>query len=72
MGHLIGSYWDSFCFCCQKNTYHPEGFCSICGWDDISQDFMSEERHKNCENMDDVMQRVVTRDNHIRVSSKRK
>ena len=58
-GLALGGYWNDFCFCCQKQTYQPEGFCSVCGWDDSVQEFMTEERYN--ETIGDVADRVYAR-----------
>jgi len=55
----LGGYWDSFCFPCQKQTYQPEGFCSVCGWDDIEQEYMTEGKYN--ETISEVADRVYSR-----------
>ena len=68
----LGGYWNDHCLVCQKQTYQPEGFCSICGWDDSVQEYMTEERYKNCETLDNVVERVNARYNHNRISPKKR
>lgn len=67
----LGGYWDEFCIVCQKHTYQPEGFCSVCGWDDRAQDYMTEERYNNCESFADVVDRVCDRNEFMGRDSKK-
>lgn len=70
----LGGYWDEFCFVCQTNTYQPEGFCSVCGWSDSIQDYMTEKEYKahGTETLDIVLDRVYRRGCGNRISTKKR
>ena len=62
-GLALGGYWNDFCFVCQEQTYQPEGFCSVCGWNDSIKDYMTESEYKKSgtETLDIVLDRVFRR-----------
>ncbi len=68
----VAGYWDEFCFVCQTHTYQPEGFCSVCGWCDYLNDYMTEREYKNRETLDDVFARVDARFDNNRIAAKKK
>ena len=70
----LGGYWDEFCFVCQTQTYQPEGFCSVCGWCNRIDDYMTEEEYKKSgtETLDIVLDRVFNRGCGNRISAKKR
>ena len=57
----LAGYWNDFCFVCQEQTYQPEGFCSVCGWSENLQDYMTEEEYYKGEKFSDVVDRAADR-----------